>query len=361
MADRLSACRGCFLGLAVGDAMGFAVDEKSWDEIREDYGPNGLLGYDLVNGGAEGSSYTQVAAYSANGLLLGITRGKPENYLSYLNLSLKEWARAQHFPRDPEKSFCWVAKLPQLRKKKYKDSRMLDALRAATPGTTERPINRAATPGSLPAAVMVGLAYNPKYMELAQVVRLGAQTVALTHGDPMAFLSGAVIAECVAGILTDADKPLREQFEDAIHAMQNLYSMKYPQADALAAALQKAMDRVGTEDPQAGMEALYCNTADECLAGAMYACLSCPEDFDGAMILAVNHSGRSTAVGALTGAVLGAKMGAEALPDFYLESLELSPVLEQLARDLALGSPTAGLFDDDWDHKYTQGLPVGRF
>ena len=36
-------------------------------------------------------------------------------------------------------------------------------------------------------------------------------------------------------------------------------------------------------------------------------------------------------------------------------------ILEQLARDLALGSPTAGLFDDDWDHKYTQGLPVGQY
>ena len=73
MAARELACRGCLLGLAVGDAMGHAVDEKTWDEIREDYGPNGLLGYDLVNDCAEGSSYTQVAAYVANGLLLGIT------------------------------------------------------------------------------------------------------------------------------------------------------------------------------------------------------------------------------------------------------------------------------------------------
>ena len=50
--------RGCLLGLAVGDAMGCTVDSRSLAEIREDYGPNGLLGYDLVNGYAEISSYT---------------------------------------------------------------------------------------------------------------------------------------------------------------------------------------------------------------------------------------------------------------------------------------------------------------
>ena len=68
--------RGGLLGLAVGDAMGYTVDSRSLAEIREDYGPNGLLGYDLVNGYAEISSYTQIAAFACNGLLLGITRGQ---------------------------------------------------------------------------------------------------------------------------------------------------------------------------------------------------------------------------------------------------------------------------------------------
>ena len=45
-----SIYRGCLLGLAVGDAMGCGIDERSFDEIQEDYGPGGLRGYDLVNG-----------------------------------------------------------------------------------------------------------------------------------------------------------------------------------------------------------------------------------------------------------------------------------------------------------------------
>ena len=67
--------RGCLLGLAVGDAMGSTVDSRSLDEIRENYGPNGLLGYDLMNGYAEVTSYTQLTAFTCTGLLLGLTRG----------------------------------------------------------------------------------------------------------------------------------------------------------------------------------------------------------------------------------------------------------------------------------------------
>ena len=43
MAVSQSSYRGCLLGLAVGDAMGYTVDNRSWQEIQEDYGPNGLL------------------------------------------------------------------------------------------------------------------------------------------------------------------------------------------------------------------------------------------------------------------------------------------------------------------------------
>ena len=50
MGKKQDIFRGCLLGLAVGDAMGYTVDSKSLEEICNDYGPNGLLGYDLVNG-----------------------------------------------------------------------------------------------------------------------------------------------------------------------------------------------------------------------------------------------------------------------------------------------------------------------
>ena len=361
MDKRVSACRGCLLGLAVGDAMGYTVDEKSWQEIQEDYGPNGLLGYDLVNGQAAASAYTQVAAYASNGLLLGITRGKPEHYIRYLHLSLREWARAQHFPRDPEKSWCWVAKIPQMRVRKCKDSRMLDALRMEAPPTMERPVNRASSTGALPAAVAIGLACNDRGIPKNLAPALGAQTIALTHGNPETFLCGSVISEAVASIVNDPQLSLQEHYRRAIEEMRTRFADRFPQAQGLADRLLRTIHLAGqqTENPREYMETLQCDTAEQCLCGAIYATLVCSNDFDSAMILAVNHSGRSGAVGALTGGILGAVMGVEALPDFYLECLESAPILEILASDLALGSPTSGLFDDDWDQKYVQGTPTG--
>ncbi len=361
MDKRISTCRGCLLGLAVGDAMGYTVDEKTWGEIQEDYGPNGLLGYDLVNGQAAASAYTQVAAYASNGLLLGITRGKPEQYLRYIHLSLREWARAQHFPRDPEKSWCWVAKIPQMRVRKCKDSRMLDALRTETVPTMEKPINRAASTGSLPVALVVGLACNDKGFPRNLAATLGAQTMALTHGNPETFLCGSVLAETVASIAENSELSLQEHYKRAIDVMVIRFGSRFPQVQGLSDRLLNAIRLAGEgcDDPRAVMEKFQCDTAEQCLCAAMYASLVCGDDFDAAMILSVNHSGRSGAVGALTGGILGTVMGAEALPDFYLECLESAKILEILASDLALGSPTFGLFDDDWDQKYVQGNPAG--
>ena len=68
---------------------------------------------------------------------------------------------------------------------------------------------------------------------------------------------------------------------------------------------------------------------------------------------AVNHSGRSAAVAALTGAMLGARLGMEGVPEFYLESLDICDPLMTLAGDLYTGCPSP--MDLDWDRKYLQG------
>lgn len=356
---RTSCCAGCLLGLAVGDAMGYAVDEKNWEEICEDYGPNGLLGYDSVNGRAVASSHTQVAAYAANGLLLAVTRGRHESASRFVGVALKEWARKQHLPGDPEKCYCWVSHMSVMRQRRCKDIRMLDALRMEL-GTPEKPANRHSTPGPLTGAMMVGLAYDEKYMQPRQVGTLGAQVVALTNGSPYAFLSGAVLANLIAGILQEPDLALKEQVLQAIEAMQIQFAF-HPQTEEVAKYLMDAVVLAeSAKDPRQVMEDFSCRDARECTAAAIYACLVCPEDFDAAMILAINHSGRSGAVGALAGGILGAKLGAEVLPEFYLETLECGDVLQTLAADLATGSPTSGLFNDDWDYKYIQGLPLSK-
>lgn len=361
MSENLSAYRGCLLGLAVGDALGFTVDDMDWETIETTYGPYGLMGYDLANGNAEVTSYTQTAAFVANGLLVGVTRSRVEGYDRFVSMALREWGQSQHFYRDPEKTLCWVSKVPALRHHLCRDSRMLDATRAKEPGTLDAPINRNDAPGCLSGAVLAGLFFEPKRMTPPQVGELAARIVAQTHGDPTTILAGVVTAYVTAGLLTEPWVPMKDHFSHAIDAMAAQYSQRYPaETVALAELLNRAIslaedERIAFREE---MDALECVTAAECLAGAMYACMAYPEDLDSALIVAVNHSGRSAATGTLTGAFLGTCLGVEAIPEFYLENLDSRKALTQLADDLALGSPTAGLFDDAWDHKYTQGLPL---
>lgn len=368
MTEDIARYRGCLLGLAAGDALGASVDKKNYREICEDYGPEGILGYDLTAGSAEVSSYTQIAAFACNALLVGMTKGRLQDgvipFHKYMAVGLREWSYTQNYPRLPGRMHCWVCRVPELKRKKCLDHRTLDTLSRNALGSVYQSVNRLNTPGALTAAVSVGLFFHPERMEIPQIGMLGAQTVALTHSDPGTFLSGAVVSYTVAGILQDRVLPLREHFLNAAQAVNAQFGREFPQTKALLAMVEKVLALADSDaDPTQTMESFGCDTGPKALAGAMYAALVSGADFDRAMTLAVNHSGRSAAVGALTGAILGAWLGEKTIPDFYLESLEAADALSALAKDLAQASPrlfASRLFDDDWDRKYIQGEPVEK-
>ena len=358
MEEKRQACRGVLLGFAVGDAMGNAVDEMVWEDIVENYGPNGLMGYDEVNGNAGVTSYTQVLAYMVNGLLVAMDRGKGEAYLRFGTAALRQWAKRQHFPRDPEPTNLWIARMPQLRRRHCKDPRMLDALRFDTLGTLDKPINRAVSCGTLSTAVALGAFYEPGRMSPEQLMDLTADLAALTHGSHEAIFSAVLLAYLIAAIRQVPERPLTQQVEKAVDVLQTRYGDRYP-VRMVTEPVRKALQLAEQwQDPRTVMEELECRTAAQALAGAVYASIRYEDDFDGAMICAVNHSGASCAVGAVTGSILGAIFGADGLPDFYLEGLECAPILRELADDMTRGTITAGLFDTEWDQKYIQGIPT---
>ncbi len=74
--------------------------------------------------------------------------------------------------------------------------------------------------------------------------------------------------------------------------------------------------------------------AEEALGIAVYCALTA-RDFADGVIRAVNHGGDSDSTGSITGNILGALWGAEAIPSSFLEPLELRGVITELAEDLA--------------------------
>ena len=67
--------RGCLIGGAAGDALGYAVEVLREGQIFRKYGERGITEYEPTGGVAQISDDTQMTLFTANGLLLGMTRG----------------------------------------------------------------------------------------------------------------------------------------------------------------------------------------------------------------------------------------------------------------------------------------------
>lgn len=362
MERRIQAYTGCLLGLAAGDAMGYGVEHMTLEQIIREHGPNGLLGYDLVNGYAQITSHTQAAAYSCNGLLLGLTFGQMRGGMAppvrYIAVALQEWARLQGYRRDPSVlNHCWISREDSLRFRRCMDTAMLDLLSSGRLGTMDDSRNRYQGPGALAAAVPVGLFFDPERMSRREIRLLGAETVALTHGNPSAFLSGAALAHIISRVTWDGARDLRALTRETMEVLKTEYADAYRQTAEVCQHLQTALSLAQSPNvtQTQALEQLGCTTASRVLAGALYACMLHPGSFDECMITAVNHSGASAAVGAAAGAILGAMLGADRIPEYYPECLEAEQLLRELASDMFQGCPMtkgSGLFDMDWDAKY---------
>ena len=62
----------------------------------------------------------------------------------------------------------------------------------------------------------------------------------------------------------------------------------------------------------------------------------------------MNHGGDSDSTGSIAGNILGASLGKGAIPERWLQRLELADVIERVAADLATGFEET----DEWWKRY---------
>lgn len=93
-------------------------------------------------------------------------------------------------------------------------------------------------------------------------------------------------------------------------------------------------------------------TAEDALAIAIYACLKY-KSFEDIIICAANHDGDSDSTAAIAGNIIGAYLGVDAIPEYYITHVELRDIILEIADDLhaALVKPN---FEEDatWQRKY---------
>lgn len=335
--------RGCLLGGAVGDALGAPVEFMSIQEIRARYGPQGIADFDTAYGKVGAiTDDTQMTLFTAEGLLRASTRWSQRGICHVPSVIFNAYRRWLHTQSLTEPGFDtalldgWLVTIPELHARRAPGRTCVTALQSGKAGTTTDPINGSKGCGGVMRAAPAGLVGGNAFS-------LGCESAALTHGHPSGWLAAGALADIVEQVVRGAS------LEDAIaYAMRLLRDA--PEGHECVRAVGRAVDLVSAGPPSPDIVHQLGGgwTAEDALAIAVYCALAAGDDFEAGVRLAVNHDGDSDSTGAITGNILGARLGIDAIPRRWLERLELRAAIEQVADDLVAITSD----DDDMAARY---------
>jgi ADP-ribosyl-[dinitrogen reductase] hydrolase len=335
--------RGCLLGGAAGDALGAPVEFLDLEEIVKAYGDGGIRDYAPAYGKLGSiTDDTQMTLFTAEGMLsahfASALRGQEPDFFRAATISYARWLMTQEISQRGLSAAAksgWLLQQRKLFSRRSPGTTCLSALHSNR-GKVTRAANDSKGCGGVMRIAPVGMYFAHALSRERKQDRLipgifatGSDLAAITHGHPSGCLSAGVLAVIIGLVLSGS--PLKEAIAAAKDELRNHKSHKetlaaIEQAEALAQA--RPRERSALRVMGKGF------VAEEALAMGLYCALSAP-DFEDGIILAVNHSGDSDSTGSITGNLLGAAAGVEAIPDRWLANLELRTTIEALADDLA--------------------------
>lgn len=337
----LDKVRGCLVGGAAGDALGYAVEFLDNDSIIETYGKDGITEYDLTGGIARISDDTQMSLFTANGLLYGTTQGLTssvmKSYTSYIADAYKDWLKTQDemFPLTDGSYSSWICNIPQMYSRRSPGAICIDTLSDGRYGSMLMPVNQSKGCDGVMRVAPIGAYFCDKHYTRDQIDMFGAEAAAITQGHPLGYIPAAALVHIVNMLIYEENISILEAVLDAKSTIKRIF--KESQHIALMNSLIDraiALSKEKIDDRQAIAQLGMGWVAEETLAIAVYCSLKYHDDFDKALIAAVNHDGDSDSTGALTGNILGAYLGMNSIPNKYLDKLELKNIIIEIADDL---------------------------
>lgn len=361
----LDKIKGSLFGGAVGDALGYAVEFDREEEIFSAYGNDGIQEYKLDphTGKALISDDTQMSLFTANGILFAETRGTlrgiggpPSMYMSYF---YEEWYQTQHqsyeeYRTTEDHNKSWLMEVPEIFASRAPGITCLDAIQSGM-GTIDEPLNNSKGCGGIMRVAPLGMRYRFKNMN--KLDEEGAKIAALTHGHSLGYMPAAMLVHIISLLVHDENSSLPAAIEDAKAEVKKLFAGD-KHIEELIDIVDLAVDLAeNTCDDLTNIHLLGEGwVAEETLAIALYCSLRYIDDFSKAITVAVNHNGDSDSTGAVTGNIMGALHGYDAIEDKWKQNLELSDVVLEMATDLCHGCrmSTWGGYDDmEWTKRYS--------
>jgi ADP-ribosylglycohydrolase len=163
--------------------------------------------------------------------------------------------------------------------------------------------------------------------DLAKLRQVAAASALSTHHHPAAQL-GAVAAAVLVKLALDGIPP--EEMLPALELETHGQVRDFDQAlDRLEAALEMTSPEAALAHIGEGW------VAEEAVLLALYCFCKSPHDFLGTIRRGANTQGDSDSIACIAGSISGAYLGVRALPPEWVERIEKSPYLADVARRLA--------------------------
>jgi len=294
--------RGVVLGIACGDALGRPVEGYSFERMEMEFG----ILTDMRGNGVHGQPVGTLTDDTEMALCLA--RSLP--------------ARGEFDPADVADRFLeWyrsdpvgIGGMTRRVMERLSDGESWDD--AGQNEWEASPEGQNAGNGSVMRCAPLAVAFHDDEERLQQVSRDSSR---ITHADPRCVHGCALLNLTIANCLHDVDDPL-ERAIDALPA---------DASDELVEAAQAA-PRLGYSQLQP--TGYVVDALQAALAVGLRA-----QSFKGAVVESVNRGGDTDTVGAMAGAIGGARFGADDAPRQWLDAIDEREELERLGEQLATG------------------------
>ena len=308
---------GCMLGGAFGDSVGAPLEFMRRRQIGKEFADKDLADPPLGFPGRGNGSITddtQQALCVARGLTHGMRRGGQDKVLtSDIWFQLRQWHALQ---------------LEDKTERRSPGSTSMATLGLGRPGTIDDPVNSSPSCGAVMRAHPIGIlcAGDPE-----RAFKLGCKVGALTHGHPDAYAPSGALAAMVAILLANDKATVTEAAQVTLEMIQSMTPDAVRTIKLLRMAIKAGLV---TTEVELGCGATGW-TGDEALAMGVFAARKHEDDLKAAVVFASVHDGDSDSTASIAGALVGAKLGASAIPLPWRDTLEHADELKQRARELA--------------------------
>ena len=393
---RVKDCiRGSLMAGAAGDALGYPVEFMSRNAILARYGDKGITEFKLDSDGkALVSDDTQMTLFTANGMLMGLTRGymrgiggDPKDYVDGAYI---DWYYTQTVNKKSERDdfhYTWLRDLPELAHRRAPGITCLNACESLL---AHRDVeNNSKGCGGIMRVAPMGLfdasfkesGGSGFYYKTVYLAEAGAHIARVTHLHPLGYLPAALMTLLLSRIVPLTPDEVKESIIDIINdgldVMMNMYGNDYAKyKEYLRTLTLKAVNLAHSNisDIQAIMQLGEGWTAEEAWAISLYCVIRHIDNMREAIIAAVNHDGDSDSTGSITGNIMGAIYGYEAIKRERLfcpygkkfeDTIELHNIILAIADDLYTGciiseyDPIDTPEKKQWYARYCEMKPVG--